>query len=947
MQLSAAADRTGIRYSDSRDSSRLEVVLRLLIPLCAFLAPLSLHAQRSDEPRTSDSGPFETHAEAPRATAVRIAGSMQVDGRLDEVSWDGAPPITRFTQIDPEEREPASQPTDVRLVYDDEALYIGAMLYDSGEILTRIARRDARLPDSDRFAVYIDSYHDHQTAYRFATNPSGQRLDEIISDPAGARARGVGSTGAGESGDTSWDPVWEVATDLTDDGWTVEMRIPFSQLRFSREAVQEWGIQLERTIRRREEQVLFAFIPKLERGGAARYGHLDGIRGIESGRRLEVLPYAGIRADYLRALENTDAAFENPFQSGSAYRSSAGLDLKYRLTSNLTLDATVNPDFGQVEVDPAVINLTAFETRFEERRPFFVEGADIFQFSEHENRGSTGRPPEFLYSRRIGRAPQTSIPSTAVYSDEPTATTILGAMKLTGRTRNGWSLGFLDAVTQRETAAWIDAEGIRSKAVLEPETNYLVGRLRRDMLGGRSRFGVMVSAMNRSLQDPLLRAHLHSSAYQAGVDFSHEWEDRTWYLAGAFASSLVRGSSDALATTQRSSAHYFQRPDADHLGADADLTSLSGYYAMLKLAKIAGAYRMRVDLAAESPGYEINDLGFQLRADRLIVDTDFIFQETVPGQVFRSWGLRGGPDIMWNYGGDLLHAQFVVVGSWQLLNYWGAESRIRFHPSVNDDRLTRGGPLAKAPAGYGGSFTVNSDTRRPYSIRASYNWMRDRGGSRNSTVNVNLGYRVRENWEVQLGPRYSRSYAVAQYVTTVDDPLAEATFGNRYIFGGLAQTTLAIDARLNVTLSPTLSFELYVQPLLSGGDYGGLKEFRAPRTFEFLRYGEDVGTLSDRGDGYFLADPDGDGPANEFAVANRDFNHLSLLGNAVLRWEWRAGSTLFLVWQQSRAQGINGWDLDQTAGRTGRLDISRDTNELLGIRPDNIFLVKVNYWLNP
>jgi hypothetical protein len=924
----------------------LRQVLCVFASLCAFLAPSSLLGQLPDEREASPFGALQPHADAPRATAVRIPGSIRVDGRLDDAGWVDAPPISHFTQIDPEEGEPATELTEVRIVYDAEALYVGAKLYDSGEVRTRLARRDAPVPDSDLFSVFIDSYHDHLTAYRFSTNPSGQKRDEIISSMVGV---GTGGSAGGpvRSEDSSWDPVWEMATEVTDDGWSVEMRIPFSQLRFSQQEAQEWGIQFERTIRRREEQVLFSFVPKLVRGGVARYAHLDGIRDIEAGRRLELLPYVGVRTERLQLEDAPGAGFGNPFRSGSDYFGSAGLDLKYRVSSNLTLDGTVNPDFGQVEVDPAVINLTAFETRFDEKRPFFIEEADIFRFSEQAFRGTTGRPPEFLYSRRIGRPPQGSVPSTAAYSDEPGATTILGAAKLTGRTRDGWSVGLLDAVTQQETAPWIDAAGIRSEAVTEPTTNYLVGRLRRDISGGRSRFGMMVSAANRKLQGPAANQDLHTAAYQSGVDFNHEWADQRWSLAGAFASSLVQGSSDALLRTQRSSARYFQRPDADHLVADSDMTSLAGYYAMLKLAKIAGAYRVKLDLAAESPGYEINDLGFQSRVDRLIVDTNFLFQETVPGNVLRNWSIESGPDAIWNYGGDLLHAQWVAAGTWQFLNYWGARSRLRINPTIDDDRLTRGGPLANAPAGFSGNLGVNSDTRRPFSINASYNWLRDKSGTSDNAVSLSLTYRVRENWEIQLGPRYSRSYTSAQYVTAVADPLSSTTFGRRYIFADLDQTTLSINARLNVTLSPELSFELYAQPFLSSGDFGDLKEFKAPQTFKFLRYGEDVGTLTDRGDGHFLVDPDGPGPAEEFVVANRDFNNRSLRGNAVLRWEWRPGSTLFLVWQQSRAFRIDASDSDQSVREIGQFNLARDTNALFDIRPDNIFLIKVNYWLNP
>ena len=377
------------------------------------------------------------HDSAARARAVRAQTAIDVDGRLDEPVWVEAPPITEFIQEDPAEGEPGTERTEFRVAYDDDAIYIGAMLYDRSPITTRLARRDPGGGDFDYISISLDSYHDHETTYRFTVNPSGTYGDAVSSSGGGGGGRG----------DTSWDPVWDMATRITEAGWSAEMRIPFSQLRFSPDEEQVWGIELKRNIHRNQERVAYPFTPTLERGGASRYTHLDGIEGIESGRKLELLPYVAARGEYLQLDVPSGINFSNPYRSGSDYFSDAGLDLKYRLTSNVTLDATVNPDFGQVEVDPSVINLTAFETRFQERRPFFVEGGDIFRFGEGGPAGSTGRAPQLFYSRRIGRSPSGSVPAEAVFTDVATATTILGAAKVTARVGDGWSLGLLEAVT--------------------------------------------------------------------------------------------------------------------------------------------------------------------------------------------------------------------------------------------------------------------------------------------------------------------------------------------------------------------------------------------------------------------------------------------------------------------------------------------------------------------
>jgi len=875
------------------------------------------------------------HSAAPVSRAIRLSEEIRMDGRVDEPAWVAAVPVTDFTQLDPAEGEPATQRTEVRIAFDDQAVYIGAILFDSGPVTTRLARRDAGLSDSDFFVVLLDSYHDHETAYRFSTNPSGVKRDAVVS--------GGGSGG----GDSSWDPVWDLATAIIPEGWSVEMRIPFSQLRFSPADEQTWGIQFERSTHRLQENVVFPFTPKLERGGPARFAHLEGIRAIEPGQRLELLPYVVARAEFIPISQHPATTLENPFRSGRDAFASAGADLKFRLTSNVTLDATVNPDFGQVELDPAVINLTAFETRFSERRPFFVEGADIFRFGEGGPAGSTGQGPQLLYSRRIGRSPLGPVPGGALYVEPLSETTILGAAKITGRVGDGWSMGILEAVTAREHARYVDADGTRQEVVVEAPTNYLVARLRRQIRGGETRFGIIASAVNRQLTDSGLEERQHRQAYAGGIDFAHDWDNRSWRVASTFTASYVQGSARAIERTQRSSTRYYQRPDADHLDFDPAATSLAGYYAMVDVAKLSGAYGIKVALAFASPGYEVNDLGFQSASDRIILDTNFDYAQNRPGRHFRSWNTRGGPDAIWNYGGDRIFTEVNYNLGWTWLNYWGAGFRLAWNPEVDDDRLTRGGPMGRSPQAYSGTMNATTDTRKVYVARWNGGWSVEDGGSWHYNTGLNLTARPSETMTFTAGPSFSRRHSAAQYVSSVADPHATATSERRYIYAPLHQTTVSMQTRANVTFTPNLSLELVAEPFISTGRYGTFREFAAPRTFQFLTYGEDIGTITRLDNGFYRIDPDGDGPANAFNLRDQDFTRLSLLGNAVLRWEWRPGSTVFLVWQQRRTDTHNMQGNPEVSIRPGEFDLGRDTRELFGLNSENIFVIKVNYWLNP
>ncbi len=875
---------------------------------------------------------YSHDAMAPGARAARTAGSFVIDGALDEPAWMTAPAISEFLQTVPDEGELGSQETDVRLLYDDDYIYVGAWLWDEGEVQNRLSRKDGTVPDADFFVVLFDSYHDHRTAYRFGTWPSGVKKDQII-------------IAGGGLGDTSWDPVWDVETTITDEGWFVEMRIPFSQLRYRANEVQHWGFQAERRLRRIGEDVAWAFTPRSEPGGVARYGHLDGIEGIGQGKRLELLPFVTGRAEYLQIPLSKSAGFLNPFRGGSDYFANAGLDLKYRVGTNLTLDATVNPDFGQVELDPAVINLTAFETRFEEKRPFFVEGAEIFRFGDLGGRPG-GSEAQLVYSRRIGRTPQVSVPDQAEYWDAPGSTTILGAVKLSGKTAGGWSMGILDAVTDRVEAPWIDADGLRDMAQVEPRSNHLAARVRRDIRQGTGSFGVLVTGVHRDLGSAALEARLRSSAYSIGADGRIEWDSQRWMLTGKLSGSRVGGSVEAIGRTQRSSARYMDRPDASHMDFDPEATSLSGYYGKLDLIKQAGSWQGGLGLTAISPGYEVNDLGFQSWADRIDVTSDFGYQKPTVGQHFRTFRVTAGSVGTFNFDGEAVAAEASLSLNAQHVSFHSFNASVARQFAVWNDRLTRGGPLTRQPAGYSARIGFNSDRRRVWQLQTGFQLREDDGGSWTRSGDVGLGVRFLDIYELQVGVNLSRNHAAGQYVTAVSDPEATHTFGRRFVFAPLDQTTVGVETRLNVTFTPNLTFELYAQPFVSSGDYLELMELAEPRTFDFLRYGEDVGAVTPGEDGGFMVNPAGSA-TGVFQIDPLDFNFRSLLGNAVLRWEWRSGSTLFLVWQQTRSERFGGLAGGSPRDEPGDFRLERDARALFGLEPNNIFMLKVTYWLNP
>ncbi len=848
----------------------------------------------------------------PEIQAVRVASPPTIDGRLDDAAWDGVPAAQGFIQRQPDPGTPATQRTEARIVYDDAAIYVGVRLHDDRPdlIAAPLARRDAGGISSDWMYVMLDSYHDRRTGFVFAVNPRGVQKDYMIYNDA--------------SEDISWDPVWEVATSIDEHGWIAEFRIPLGQLRFDPDG-HLWGLNLQRRIARNEEWSFWSYSPPNVPGYVSHFGTLTEITDLRPTRGVEVQPYVSAR------VTRAPGEAANPFHATNETGAAVGADVLVGLTAGLTLTATLNPDFGQVEADPAEVNLTAFETFFSERRPFFVERADVFQFGRlRSNIGLFGK--EFFYSRRIGRSPQGGLFGQDVaYADVPHQTPILGAAKVTGKT-GPWTVGLLNAVTDEARASYMSPGGELATVMVEPMTNYFAGRVRRDLRAGSTVLGSMVTATNRSLADGELEGVLASGAYFGGVDFEHVWAGQAWAVSGYAAASGVRGSEAAIGRLQRLPSRYYQRPDATHVDHDPTRTSLSGHTAALALQH-GGAWDLSLRYEEASPGFEINDLGFQGRVDYRSVAGFLGFRVNETRGILRNHSAYTFAAGGWNYDGDRNLTFVGVGGNASFTNLWNAGFEANVQPAVIDDRLTRGGPMARTAPSWNLSGWLGTDQRRALSLHANGQVNRNDEGGHSRTLSTTADWRPTPAIRLRMGPSVTRSHSARQFVVAITDPAADHTFGRRYVFADIDRTTVSMVTRLDWTFTPRLSLELYAQPFLAAGDFDRLKELAEPGTRSFDIYGEDRGGISEE-DGVFTIEPHGpDGPV--FHVGDPSFNVRSLRGNAVLRWEYRPGSTLFLVWQQERSG----------SGPMGDFSFRRDAGEILSAPATNVLLIKATYWL--
>jgi uncharacterized protein DUF5916 len=820
------------------------------------------------------------------AASAATTAAIRVSTPPTEETWRQAPAIDAFVQREPHEGGAPSQRTEFRVAYDATTLYVNVRAWDREpeRIVTYLTRRDETSP-GDWIHLLIDSYHDRRTAYEFMVNPSGVKRDRYWFNDT--------------SSDDSWDAVWDVSVSRDSQGWSAEFRIPFSQLRFNRAEANVFGFAVAREIGRLNETSTWPLLARSAIGYVSSFGELAGLAMSSAPRRLELLPYTV--ADTTR-----QHTLGNPLIQCAASGASFGLDAKYALTPGLTLTATVNPDFGQVEADPAVVNLTAFETFFAERRPFFVEGSGTFNFGIDCNDGTcTG----LFYSRRIGRTPQGNddLPSgDRVFTDAPSQTPILGAAKITGRA-GPYSIGVLQAFTQRETARIFDG-GVVTRRPVEPATSYSVARVRREF-ANQSSIGLMATSTNRAIGDDL--RFLPDTATTVGVDWDARF--RKWYaLTGYVVGSTVRGDPGAIERLQEDSRHYFQRPDLKSASLDPTRAALDGSAGQVGFGKIGGEFvRFNSWLSFKTPGFDINDVGYLRRADQRSTSNWLQVRSDRPNRWFRSRNINVNQWASWNFDGDRLDSGQNINGSILFTNNWRVGAGRNWNQLTFDDRATRGGPAVRANGFDVLWHFVTTDNRRLAFVNYFGIVGSDGVGSRFTELDPEVTIRPVPALMLTAGARINRNTNDWQWVDAVTDARTH------YVFAHMDQTTVALTGRLNFTLAPTLSLQLYGQPFVSAGDFRSYKETLDPRSTD---YGRRFTPFA-----YDIA-----------ANTDPNFNVKSFRTTNVLRWEYRPGSTLFVVWQQAR----------ENDAVPGGFRLGRDVHDIFGVAPKNVFLVKLAYWLN-
>ncbi|MDP9360418.1 MAG: carbohydrate binding family 9 domain-containing protein, partial [Acidobacteriota bacterium] len=776
--------------------------------------------------------------EHPVLRAVRVAVGPTIDGDLSDAAWQNVPEFTDFTQHDPDDGKPPTMPTSIRIVYDDHAIYFGAKMTDPRQPTEVLVRRDTFSMQSDFLSINIDPQHDRLSGAAFTITPANVQIDSILFNDIGE--------------DGSWDGVWDSAVKIVPDGWAAEVRVPFSQLRFPDKPVHVWGINITRRTVRNNEIVRVVNTKKGETGFVSHFADIVGLEGIHRGRPLELVPYSVARSDIL-----TRADRRNPLLQTPDYRADGGLDVKYALTSSLTLTGTINPDFGQVEVDPAVVNLSQFETFYPEKRPFFTEGVNIFRFGDTPapSHFNFFFPPSLFYTRRIGRPPQGS--PDADFVDSPAETTILGAAKLTGKLPGGWSVGVLDALTAAEHARFVTGT-VSGRQTVEPLTNYFVSRGTKEV-GEGSRLGFMLTSVNRRLPSEL--SLLRSDALTGGVDGYASFFKKSWILEGSVVGSKVTGSAEAIARAQTASSRYYQRPDAENVHFDPTRTSLSGWGGRMMLSKAAGFWRPNVQVQAFSPGYETNDMGRMQRTDIISAHALMQYVNENPTEHLREKFAWFGIWQNRNFDGNTLQRGAFIDSAATLLNYWEVHGSLFLNTSALSDRVTRGGPLVRTPGGWNADVNIGSDSRKAFTFGVNGYADQSLDHSYTHSLGVDLSARPMSNLQLSISPAYTRSHDYTAYVKAFNDAAATATYGRRYVFADLEQHSFELGTRADWTLRSHLSFQLYLQPFIASGDYHDDHSLAAARTRDYIPFTGDAG--------------------------NPDFNFRRVRGSAVVRWEFR------------------------------------------------------------
>jgi hypothetical protein len=844
--------------------------------------------------------------------AQKISGQIpEIDGKLDDQVWKEAQWYNKFTQHEPSEGKEPTYQTEFAILYDKYNLYVGLKMFDlhPDSIIRRLTRRDQ--VDGDITGVFFDSYDDKRTAFAFGVTAAGVKFDEMM-------------TNDGQNEDNTWNPIWWTKVSFDSAGWYAEMRIPLTQLRFKEKKEQEWGIEVLRFIFRRQETSVWQPIARKQPSWVSQFGRITGLEDIESRKIVDIMPY--MVAKTARYEKEPD----NPFRAkGQESNLEGGLDAKIGLTNFLTLDMTVNPDFGQVEADPSEVNLSTFETFFAEQRPFFIEGKNILNFDLNFGDGDLASEGMF-YSRRIGRPPQ-NYPDLedTVSGKAPDFTRILGAAKVTGKTAGGWSVGLLESMTSKEFVS-VRGTNFRERVPAEPFTNYAVGRLQKDFNGGSTTLGGMITAVNRNIDDEELN-FLHKSAYAAGADFSHKWDNKKWEFDVSLYGSRVAGSAEAITNTQTAWTHLFQRPGAN-LRLDSTRTSLSGYGGKVVIGELAGNLKFLGFVSFKSPGLELNDVGYLRETDNILQVLWAGYQLYEPVSIFRQFNLNFNQWSQWNFGGDFLSTGGNINFHTTFTNFWSFHFGTNLNGRFLSASTLRGGPMLKVPGTMNAWSEIGTSEQKKLTVelQGSLSTSFEKSYSRNKNIGLGIDYRPINALKLSFNPGYEFSSSELQYITQADN-----NGSYRYIFGSIRRNTISASFRVNINLTPELSLQYWGQPFIASGKYSRFKRITSSMADKL----EDRYTLYP--DNQISYDPS----SESFTVSEAafgpvtfdqpDFNVKEFLSNMVIRWEYNPGSTLYLVWSQNRSANESD----------GSFSFGRDFNRLFGARPNNIFLVKLSYRL--
>jgi len=847
---------------------------------CALLVALYCGTQ---------AGAAKTNGIPKVAVAYRVTNdSPKIDGRLNEAIWKKASILSEFVQYEPDEGKPATEPTYVQVLYDDDALYVGMRAMDSkaDKIRGCLTRRDLDSP-SDWLGFAVDSYADKRTAFVFLVNPSGVKLDSRLSDD--------------NVQDLNWDAVWDVSIKLHRQGWVAEFRVPYSQLRFPNQREQSWGFQAMRVVARRNETTYWNPRPKDAAGFVSLFGILRGLANLPNSDKMQVLPYLKATSEN-RPVGQRHPQIDNPLQNYDA-----GLDLKYPLASNIAMDVSINPDFGQVESDPSEFNLTAYETYFDEKRPFFLEGSHLFYYKVGIGYDDMAGG-QLFYSRRIGRPPYFRYsPSSSNGVLQPRATRILSAAKISGRTAGGWSIGFMDAVTPEETATLYDQSG-KHHEVVEPMSNYCISRLQKDFNQGNTTIGGIATNVVREIPTQRMLS-LNRTATSAGIDFSHKWDNNTYSIDVALMGSQITGDTTAIQAAQLSSARYYQRPDAHHLSYDPKRTSLAGFAGKFYFRKIStGHWRWALAAMTRSPGFEVNDMGYLKTADYNAAFFWLGYNQYKPGPLFRDYNFSTQISRSWTYGTELISTGVQFAWQGRFYNYNTLYLGLVREEEALDTGLLRGGPAFLTPGYTQITGMLGTDDRKAVQLSLYGSLDRNDSGPNSWLISPSMTFRPAGRLNFTLTGTYAYGVDDLQYVTSFEEISAP-----RYLLARLARKTFYTTLRFNLTLTPNLTIQYYGMPYITAGQYENFHIATAPRADRY----------ADRLQGYPYP-------------YSLDFNFQEFKSNLVLRWEYAGGSTLYFVW----SQGMSNYD-----SRNG-FNIAHDADRLFHTQPENVFLLKISRWLS-